>query len=238
MVGREAAAPRARLHPAVAAIGVAVWAVLRRTHRLAFEYRVSKVATVSPDVVGDIRILFRGEEVSDLQLALLRIVNVGAQPLRVLDYEGPLRVVFASGGILSANVDRASPDGLSVSLGLDASGAGNPKALSVAPLLLNPSDSFTLKLLITGVTTMPLVTARIANIRSIESLSLTRESQPARITRALLWTAGMLSMVLVIWVPRVFQVAGVLLIWILALLLGAYSSTWIDRRIDPERLPR
>jgi hypothetical protein len=223
---------------AVAAIGVAIWAVLRRTHRLGFEYRASQVATVSRDFAGDIRILYRGAEVSDVQLALLRIVNIGAQPVRVSDFEGPLRIAFPVGTVISASVDRASPGGLSVGLTCDAQSAGGSSSVSISPLLLNPTDSFTLKLLLTGVTASPTVTGRIANIRTVEALSLTRESQLARITRAVLWTAGLSSMILVIWVPQVFQVAGVLLIWIVALLLGAYSSTWIDRRIDRERLPR
>jgi hypothetical protein len=222
---------------AVAGVAVAVWAALRRVNGLAYEYRSDRLAIIDAAATDQIKVLYRGQEVSNVRLARLRFVNVGRQPIRPTDFEEAISVRFPPEcTVLSGEIERARPEYLRVTFHLEGA-EGSYTGIGVEPMLLNPKDSFTLKLVLSGKDVVPSVTARIANISVIETLAPNRETPVAKVLRALASTFLIVGgLLLGVQVPMAIEILGFLLVGIVSLVLGALLSVRMDRMFDRDRL--
>src|SRR5918993_257814 len=95
---------------AAAAIGLTLWLAVRRTHALAYEYRVNSLVTVSQVIADQVQVLFRGRPIADVNLALVRALDSGRSPVRPADFEEPIRVRFDDGGLLGIEIERRVPN--------------------------------------------------------------------------------------------------------------------------------
>lgn len=145
-----------------------LWVMMRPTHRLAYEKETVSLIAVDSSIAGRVRVLLEDRKVENLTLVRVRIVNIGRQPIRIEDYSDPIQIQFQGDTqLVSAEIEEVNPSDLKPLLNLDAPA----DAIGIDPLLLNPRDAFTLKLLTAGATTSPVITGRIAHVQRIERLT-------------------------------------------------------------------
>ncbi|MFA0088258.1 hypothetical protein [Vibrio sp. 10N.261.51.F12] len=92
-----------------------------------------------------LKINYDNKQQKDVRISGLSIENTGSEPILTSDFDAPLAIIFDSGTtVLSARVASSSPSRMPI----------NPSYSSnkvyIQPLLLNPSDSFTIEALVAG----------------------------------------------------------------------------------------
>lgn len=136
--------------------------------------------TTSPEHVPErLQILHEGEIIKEAKLVLIKLRNIGNVPITSSDYESPIKISVDSNDenarILDASVTKASPTELMEV----ASVAFDSKSVQLSPLLLNPGDTITLKL-ITAVVPIDVhdfgykgmsISGRIAGVKKIRDIS-------------------------------------------------------------------
>jgi hypothetical protein len=133
-------------------------------------YRVLYVVNLlsrDEELKGRVKILFDGNEVTNIQLLTLRLFNGGNTSIVKSDFEGPMKVEFNGNvRILSSELIQAVPENLEVAF--DASAQN----IMIYPLLLNGNDSMTFKLIIEGKFESLRILGRIRDIRAIKNLEI------------------------------------------------------------------
>lgn len=210
---------------ALVAVSLSLWLGLRRTHRLAYEFRIDTLATVAPTLAGQVQIVFRGEVVADVKLVLIRILNAGTQSIRTGDFEQAIRVSFGvAARVLSVQVEKRRPADLPVRPTVEVDAENSPTAIGVAPLLLNPGDFFTLKAFVSGGESAPQFAGRVAGVKEFEMLSRTRETIRTRFVKSfVLMTVSMGGVLLALRVPRAFEFLGALMLMLLAFVASYFT---------------
>jgi hypothetical protein len=149
---------------AIAAICITVSLFLagRRRKRLSYSLSDTRVLGVHEAVnPSRVQILFDGAPVTEARLVMITVNNWGNEPIRVNDFERPLRFGWsAPSRILMAEVIDASPESLQPTIR-----AGVNEVL-VDPLLLNPGDWFRIKSLINEASKLS-VDARVVGVKRI-----------------------------------------------------------------------
>lgn len=141
----------------------------------------TNLLTVREELEGKLQVLYEGEPAKSLSLLVLKLWNSGNQPILATDYERPIS--FGTGEasrLLTADVTEAEPLGLQV----DYEISGNKLVLK--PMLLNPGDSVTLKLLVRDAGARLVPDSRIVGVKSLHRLGDGSKLFPA------LTTVGML----------------------------------------------
>ena len=215
------------------ALALTIWRSLQPSHRLAYEYRVDSLTTVAPTIASDIQVLFRGQPVANVQIALIRVVNVGRLPIRTADFEQPLVVSLGTNAhILGTEVIKTRPTNMRPEMRSVEGSSG----IEVSPLLLNQGDFFTLKVLLSGGDALPTIDSRIAGIESVHLLSPLRESVIAKLAKIAVF--GPLMVAVALWSR--FEVVvvgfGLILYSLVALIAAAFFAVWVDKRVDTSRL--
>jgi len=108
-----------------------------------------------------VQILFDGAAVTEVRLLIITLNNSGNEPIRVDDFERPLRFSWPEPArILTAEVAEVSPEGLqpTINAGVDE--------IVIDPLLLNPGDWLRIKILINQATKIS-VDARVVGVKEI-----------------------------------------------------------------------
>ncbi|MDQ5823881.1 MAG: hypothetical protein M3441_06655 [Chloroflexota bacterium] len=137
--------------------------------RKALTYEIVSAAPF-PTVEGtglqpnSISVLFDGRPVtSTLYLIIMRIRNSGNVPIGSHDYAEPLLIrLEGTERVLTVQVAAVHPTNLSPKLAVNAS------EVTIQPLLLNPGDSFELKMLVEGYSGEATVEGRIQGLVAIE----------------------------------------------------------------------
>jgi hypothetical protein len=166
-------------------------------------------------------------------------MNTGRQPIRSGDFEVPLSIAFGGNGrVLRGEVESSRPAGLNVEFYPAPQGGTDTRIINVGPLLLNPGDAFTLKLILTGNPITPQLRGRVANITDFGSLATTRESIRARLLRTVLWGISLVCGIIVfIRLPSSIFFVGFIAYCLLTFVVSAILSHKFDRRfIDRDRL--
>jgi hypothetical protein len=149
---------------AIAAICVAVslFLVGRRRKRLSYSLSDTLVLGIHEGVnPSRVQILYDLEPVTEVHLVTITISNSGNEPVRVDDFERPLRFSWPEPAkILTAEVIDVSPETLKPTIKAGASD------IVVDPLLLNPSDWLRIRTLINRVGKLS-VDARVLGVKRI-----------------------------------------------------------------------
>lgn len=112
----------------------------------------------------------------------MRISNAGNQPITPSDFVRSLTISLnAEANILSAVVVETQPSNLTAELNFK----GN--TVEVIPLLLNPKDSFKVKLLASGYKSGPIADARINGVSKISEVRERRGLYPVLLGMGLLF---------------------------------------------------
>ncbi len=150
---------------ALIAIAVSVAVYFAQLQRKDITYELlsnTPLLTVSERGLGQIQLTYNSVPVENPRLAVIRLTNSGNVPIATTDYERPISFAFGEGTtVLSSAITAASPDNLNVS----AQNNGNIVVLQ--PVLLNPRDSLTLKLLVSGKGSGLRADGRIHGVRRI-----------------------------------------------------------------------
>jgi hypothetical protein len=156
--------PMMRTILAIVAICVTVGLFLtgRRRKRLSYSLSDTRVLGVHEAVnPSRVQILFDGAAVTEVRLLIITVNNWGNEPIRVDDFERPLRFSWPEPArILTAEVAEVSPESLQPTINTGVS------EIVVDPLLLNPGDWLRIKILINQVTKIS-VDARVVGLKRI-----------------------------------------------------------------------
>lgn len=151
--------------------------VTRRRSRKALSYSVlvdTPLVAKRRNSLGDkLKILYEDEQVDNVYLVQVVVRNSGGQPIVVADYEQAITLLFGDNDtIFEAEVSDSYPLEFTPKLSTDKC------TIRVAPVLMNPGDQVTIKVLLAKREgTQLLVVARIAGVSTITSqLRITEDS--------------------------------------------------------------
>jgi hypothetical protein len=127
------------------AVLVTLWAVLRETKTLEVAIDERQLVGIKDDFGGKLQLLFEGIPKSDIWLVTISFFKRGVRPVLPEDFQMPLsiKVDKERSEILKCSVRKAHPEQLAIECSKT-----EPATVSIAPLLLNGGDRFTIELLV------------------------------------------------------------------------------------------
>lgn len=145
-----------------------------------------------------LQIVFGGQQVRQVYLLLVKFTNSGNQPIRSDDYERPLNLsVEAPARVLTAQVAETNPSKLRPDLLPDGAGGwcseippelaldSEMRTLLLRSVLLNPGDSFTIKMLVSRFRPRRLkIDGRIVGVKDIV---MAKENRVIHLLRQWMW---------------------------------------------------
>jgi hypothetical protein len=157
----------------------------RRKKSLAYEILANtSLISIRDEIKDELQILFRGKPAESLHLILVKIINNGNVPIVPTDHIRPLSLSLGGmAEIHAVEVIESHPEKLEASVQV------NENEIVLEPLLLNNGDWITLKVLATGLTDTPHVSARIIGVQSVRRVSssnVIRVGVPMRLIRFVL----------------------------------------------------
>jgi hypothetical protein len=150
----------------VLAIGVpvAIYQLQKQSKRFAYEIIArTTLLTVREELESKVQVLYDGSPVQSLTVFLVRVWNAGSEPIKSIDFERPLSFSAAAPAqILTVATAAVLPESLTPELVFEA------HSLTVAPMLLNPGDSLTVKVLVKNASASLKPDARIVGVTRIQ----------------------------------------------------------------------
>jgi hypothetical protein len=165
---------------AAVTIGVSIWLARRNRTRKDMSYEVNVTELVSvhsaaSDAKGRIKIYFDDEEIEQVHLVEARIENTGNVPIKADDFDQPLMVELGENARpLTVDVADVTPADLRATASSYKTGA------VLAPLLLNPGDGLTLKILARNLRRSPECHYRVVGISKMSDAAAQRQRQSQR----------------------------------------------------------
>jgi len=143
---------------------VAIYRLQKLNKRLYYEI-ISRTTllTVREELENKVQVLYEGSPVQSLTVFLVRVWNAGSEPIKSSDFERPLSFAAVEPAqILTVVTTAVLPESLTPELFFEA------HSLTVAPMLLNPGDSLTLKVLVKNASASLKPDARIVGVTRIQ----------------------------------------------------------------------
>jgi hypothetical protein len=156
---------------AALAIPIAIYVASRQSKALTIETISSaSVADIRDPALSGLKLSYKDQPVSRVTTATIEVANTGTQPIETRDFERPLVIRFdAQTPVLAVTLSESSPSNLDPKFITESS------AVTISPLLLNPSDRFRLNVVLQGDFNEPSPDARVAGISGVSRKLLTRE---------------------------------------------------------------
>jgi hypothetical protein len=136
---------------------------MKQRSRKSLSYKEQTVTqlSVESEIKGKLKITYDGKDVEEVYLAVVEISNSGNVPIVKADYEEPIELSFGKGAqILTTEIAKLEPENLQISISFDG------KTITLAPSLINPKESVTIKSLVNKLENIYL-TGRIVGIKEI-----------------------------------------------------------------------
>ncbi len=148
-------------------IPVVIFGISRENKSLVYEVLggtiISKADIASND---DLKILYKDENLENLDYQLIKITNDGKAPIKRQDFDKDMTIHYDKATkILSARVIKTKPSNLEVKI------KKVDNDVNIEPLLLNKDDVISLQILSTGVKNDPSINARIVGLDQIKDNS-------------------------------------------------------------------
>ncbi len=138
---------------------------------LSYTHRSSALTKADHPFLGDLKITYRDQELTDLSVVNFTVRNSGRAPILKTDFTGNLLISLSEGGkTVAASLGDNDPHELPIRLEplLRNDGTVSSEYIEVCPLLLNPGDEFTLSFLVSKVIRTPVLTGRIVGIQKFK----------------------------------------------------------------------
>jgi len=139
---------------------------LKQRVRKSIQFKiVSRTAlfNVREEMKKELEIMYRGRKIEDAQLVLIEISNTGNIQIEEKDYIKPISFDFGEKAqVLTAEVIRMNPEELQASTTIDKG------TISLMPVLTNAGDSFTLKIIVSGLGEVIKPSSRISGVKHLE----------------------------------------------------------------------
>lgn len=149
----------------IAAIVVSFAIYQWQRQRRALTYHVKSAYPLlksTEELQGRLIVQVDGVAVRNIDLMFIEVQNSGNHPISRTDFDVPFAIVFEPPAhIISAVVDAEAPDNLGVALEVEE------KKVILNPMLLNPGDKFTLKLLLSSDSGKYAVLGRVVGVKEI-----------------------------------------------------------------------
>lgn len=178
-----------------------------------------------------VQILFDGTAVTEVRLVVVAVTNSGNEPIRVEDFERPLRFSWPEPTkILSAKLSEVNPGNLQPTI------KAGVNEIVVNPLLLNPGDWLRIAALINQVGILS-VDARVVGVKRITKAvaggGIKSDKMVQRL--ALIVLIGILTILFILagqafrlWVPNGVAEQRVIKVFLIAVLLILYDGLKIS----------
>jgi hypothetical protein len=137
------------------------------------------VVSVRQEYGREIEVRYRGSVVEGLRVIEIEIANTGTRPLERSAFDSPLSIGFGPAKVTDPLLIKSSPSSLKPVLRV-----GNG-AVTVAPLLLNPGDTFAFRSFVVGGETDPPPITVSGRVRGVSQIGLNRSSDSQ------LWPSGL-----------------------------------------------
>lgn len=152
----------------------------------------SPILTISEEGVGDLKVFYMDRQVRSVQLLEVAITNVGSQEIAPPDFVTPLVLSFNQGAaVLSTTTVNTDPSELIVKT------TYSENVVQLEPTLLNPKDTFSIKVLVSGYSEGPIVTGRIKGVSRIKQLPTTQNFS---------WVIGMIGILNLAFLFSAFEI--------------------------------
>lgn len=150
---------------ALIAIVVAICIYLLQKQRKKFSYEViatTSLLSVAEEVESKVKIIYEDKPVKRVHLFEISLINTGNVPILESDFNRPISIVFDENAkILSAEISEENPKKLDAEIEFDDNN------IKLAPILLNPGDSVTIKSLISEYNKDFTIDGRIVGVKEI-----------------------------------------------------------------------
>lgn len=145
-------------------VTIVIFIVQRAQKKLSYEVVSRETIVSAKDGFSEkIQILYEGQPVNEVDLLILKFVNSGNVPITSNDFEKALSIEFSGQvDVLTAEVTETLPSNLKTEISFEED------IISVAPLLLNSGDTFTIKILLNEFDNVIKVNGRIIGVKAIE----------------------------------------------------------------------
>jgi hypothetical protein len=158
---------------ALAAIVVSIAIYRLQTQRRSLAYHIvtdSPLISEPKMLSGKVKITFGDTPVGTLRFLVVRFQNTGRAALQRSEFDGPIRLQFSrpSDVLLAVPAD-LNPSNLPIAI------SSTHSLVEVAPLLLNPKDSFSIHCVLSSADAELTVEARISGVKSLTHLTVDRE---------------------------------------------------------------
>ena len=148
------------------------------------------LVNVEDEIKSKLEIFFDKKLVENVTLLLIKIANLGDEPIVTTDYETPITIEFGeSSDILETSIESVSPEDLNPEV------TNTKSVISILPLLLNPQDAITIKVLVANFDGVVNVLCRIAGVPTVEQQISAVSSPPLSFLTASVYLFGILSSV-------------------------------------------
>lgn len=124
-----------------------------------------EIVQVAEKLKDRIEIFVDGKKATKCYLKAIKFINNGNEPIQVSDFNKPIKLYFGEEAeIYEYTITGIKPDNLEVEI------TNHINSLEIMPLLLNPLDSFSLRVLVNSTDELN-VTGRIAGVPEIKDIT-------------------------------------------------------------------
>jgi hypothetical protein len=149
-----------------AAVAVAIYLKQRSRKSLSYKEQTVTQLRVKSEMKEKLKITYDGKEVVEVYLTVIELFNSGNVPILKTDFEEPIKLSFGKDAqVLTTEIFRVEPKNLQVSITSD----GN--TITLAPALINPKESITIKSLVNKLDEV-CINGRIVGIKVIEKAEI------------------------------------------------------------------
>ena len=146
----------------------------------------TSLVSVESEIKNKMKVFFAQKEIGNLNLLILRIQNLGSEPVLPIDYEKPITINFEeTAEILEAESTDVFPKDLQPSI------EKSTNKISLFPILLNEKDYITLKVLLSDFNGKVIVSGRIAGVKQILRVGIDRLSYRPKFLPDLIFSSFM-----------------------------------------------
>jgi hypothetical protein len=146
------------------AISILVFKLQRKRKRLSYNIVIdTPLLSVREDIEGKLKITYQRKRVKNIRLVEINFSNTGNVPITTSDYERPLKVCYGdAASILTAEISNVEPSNLCATITSDTN------SYTISPVLLNPKDSISVRVLLSDYDRNFTIDTRIIGIFKVQ----------------------------------------------------------------------